>query len=235
MRAALISMVLSLILVTVCGKPALAFSDSELRAGFYETVFGAEFASWGWQSNHVKKYTRPVRVYIDNRATIDRRAAVSAFVRSLPRTIKGLDISVVNNPKQANFTVYVVDRNQYKSVVRNDVYKNRKMRVPGRCLVRVLSRRSGIRRSDAVIVSDEGEFVFNRCLIEEVLQGLGPVNDSPLLQFSVFNDTSDLEAFTAYDQHLLNILYDPRIKPGMNKKQVDRIFDKVLHDVRSRL
>ena len=48
---------------------------------------------------------------------------------------------------------------------------------PGKCLVRVVSTSAGIIRSDAVIVADEGDFLFRRCTVEEVLQGLGPVND----------------------------------------------------------
>ena len=53
---------------------------------------------------------------------------------------------------------------------------------PGRCVVRVVSGPGGIARADAVIVADEGETLFRRCLIEEVLQGLGPLNDDARLK-----------------------------------------------------
>ena len=77
----------------------------------------------------------------------------------------------------------------------------------------------GIKRSAAVIVSDEGEFLFKRCLVEELLQGLGPMNDDEDLIHSVFNDSSRHSRFTVFDQIILNMLYDPRIKPGMSMKQ----------------
>ncbi len=93
----------------------------------------------------------------------------------------------------------------------------------------------GIKRSAAVIVSDEGEFLFHRCLVEEVLQGLGPMNDDDTLIHSVFNDRSHHSRFTAFDQILLNMLYDPRIKPGMSTTQLQNILPLVARDARRRV
>ena len=107
--------------------------------------------------------------------------------------------------------------------------------MPGRCLVRVVSSSSGIRRSDAVIVSDEGEFLFRRCLVEEVLQGLGPVNDNADLKNSVFNDTSQHTRFTKHDRYILNMLYDKRVRSGMNQREVGKVLPAVLRDVRRRV
>ena len=38
-------------------------------------------------------------------------------------------------------------------------------------MVRSIYSRSGIKRSDAVIVADQGDSQFKRCMIEEILQG----------------------------------------------------------------
>ncbi len=212
--------------------PSLAFTDVQLANGFRKTVFGAEYSSFGWQSNMVKKYTKPVRVYIDNRSKIDRRAQVRRFVRSLPRSIRGLDIAIVSSPAKANYRIYIVDKAQYKETVRKDIYGRGAMRVPGRCLVRVVSSPSGIKHSDAVIVADDGNFLFKRCLVEEVLQGLGPVNDNPGLIHSVFNDTSRHISFTSYDRYILNMLYNPKIKAGMSKREVQSVLPSVIRDAR---
>ncbi len=212
--------------------PGQAFTDVQLANGFQKTVFGAEYSSFGWQSNMVKKFTKPVRVYIDNRSKIDRRAEVRRFVRSLPRSIRGLDIAIVNSPAKANYRIYIVDKAQYKETVRKDIYGRVSMQVPGRCLVRVVSGPSGIKRSDAVIVADDGKFLFKRCLVEEVLQGLGPVNDNPELPHSVFNDTSRHVSFTSYDRHILNMLYNPKIKAGMSKREVQSVLPSVIRDAR---
>jgi len=234
MRIAALSLLALLGIGSALGQPALAFSDRQLGAAFYQTVFGAEYTDWGGHADIVKKFTGPVRVYIDNRSRFDRRADVAQFVGSLPRHIRGLDMAVVGSPASANFRIYVVDRAQYRSVVRT-LYGDKYMHVPGRCLVRVYSRPSGIRRSDAVIVADEGEFLFQRCLVEEVLQGLGPVNDSPGLPDSVFNDNSRHARFTSHDRFILNILYHRRIRAGMNASQVAAVLPEVIRDVRRQL
>ncbi|HEX2257642.1 MAG TPA: DUF2927 domain-containing protein, partial [Afifellaceae bacterium] len=80
-----------------------------------------------------------------------------------------------------------------------------------------------------------GEFLFQRCLVEEVLQGLGPVNDSPALADSVFNDNSRHSRFTAHDRFLLNMLYHRRIRAGMTAAEVAGVLPEVIRDVRGRL
>jgi hypothetical protein len=209
------------------------FSDAALANGFYRTVFGLEYEAGSRGASVVKKFVEPVRLYIDNRSRIDRRRAVARFVSSVNRAVRGLDLRVVDNPLEANFTVYVVDRAHYAQVIQHDVYNSSRAEVRGRCMVRVLTGQAGIRQAQAVIVSDEGDFLFNRCLVEEVLQGLGPLNDDPTLTASVFNDQSQHTRFMLHDRYVLNMLYHPRIQPGMRRDDVDRVLRMVLADVRS--
>jgi len=220
-------------------QPAAAasgsFSTEELLAGFEKTVFGLEYRSWSWRPYQVKKFTRPVRFYVHNLSSRDRKQTVHRFIREIGHRIGGLTTDLAADPAAANFEVYVVDRAQYERVVKKDIYKNDRAKVPGRCLVRVVSGRNGIKRSAAVIVSDEGEFLFKRCLVEELLQGLGPMNDDEDLIHSVFNDSSRHSRFTVFDQIILNMLYDPRIKPGMSMKQTKQILPLVLRDARRRV
>ena len=134
--------------------------------------------------------------------------------------------------REANFRIYIVDASDYVRTVRDEVFNNPDVDVPGQCIVRVLSRRSGILRSDAVIVSDQGLSLFRRCMVEEILQGLGPVNDNQSLPHSVFNDRTTFDYFTPFDQLILNMLYNPRVKPGMTKRQVRPLTDDILRYAR---
>ncbi|HSG94071.1 MAG TPA: DUF2927 domain-containing protein, partial [Afifellaceae bacterium] len=229
-RHLVVGLVSAGIALLIQATPGIAFTDEQLAKSFRKTVFGAEYSSFGWQSNMVKKYTKPVRVYIDNRSKIDRRSQVSRFVRSLPRSIRGLDVAIVDSPAKANYRIYIVDKARYKETVRKDVYGKRVMSVPGRCLVRVVSGPAGIKRSDAVIVADDGDFLFKRCLVEEVLQGLGPVNDNPGLTHSVFNDNSRHVSFTKHDRYIMNMLYNPKIKAGMSENDVKTLLPAVIRD-----
>ncbi|MCC2111527.1 MAG: DUF2927 domain-containing protein [Hyphomicrobiales bacterium] len=208
------------------------YADRQLIDGFERTVFGLEYGGSGGAAAYVKKYRKPVRIFIDNRSRLDRRRAIVGFVNSLRSLIDGLDIAVVRNAVHANFRVYVVDRDQYPEIVSREVFGDRGAHAPGKCMVRVLSTRSGIKSSAAVIVSDEGDRLFKRCMIEEVLQGLGPLNDDARLSDSVFNDSSKKVAFTRHDRYILNMLYHQQVRAGMSQSEVGKVLPAVLKDVR---
>ncbi|MHC5654655.1 DUF2927 domain-containing protein [Stappia sp.] len=214
------------------GAEPYTFSTEELIDGFMKTVFGLEYRSWSWQPYLVKKYPGPVRFYVHNLARKNRKPMVYRFIENMGKSIKGLSAQVVPTPDDANFHVYVVDRDQYAGVVRKTIYKDPRANAPGRCLVRVVSDRSGISQSAAVIVSDEGDFLFRRCMVEELLQGLGPMNDDASLSHSVFNDRSRHSRFTSFDRLILNMLYHPRIKPGMRPEEVKPMLPSIVREVR---
>jgi hypothetical protein len=211
------------------------FTTEELIAGFNSTVFGLEYRTWSWQPYLVKKFAKPVRFRIINLSQQDRRAEVEAFIAEMDSRIEGLSAALAGPGEEPNFDIYIVDRHQYEDVVRQSVYKDMTADAPGRCLVRVESGRKGIKSSRAVIVSDEGDFLFRRCLVEELLQGLGPMNDDEKLVHSVFNDSSRHNRFTVFDQLILNMLYDPRITPGMSPSEAEKVLPSIVRQVRRRI
>jgi hypothetical protein len=66
-----------------------------------------------------------------------------------------------------------------------------------------------------------------------MLQALGPINDTAAIPWTMFNDNVQKGFFDLYDQYLLNILYDPRIHPGMTRGQVRALLPRVLPTVRT--
>ena len=48
----------------------------------------------------------------------------------------------------------------------------------------------------------------------------------------MFNDNVSMGYFDVYDQYILNLLYDPRIKAGMTVQDVRAVLPEVLADVR---
>ena len=49
----------------------------------------------------------------------------------------------------------------------------------------------------------------------------------------MFNDDVQKGFFDVYDQYLLNILYDPRIRPGMTADEVRHILPEIMPAVRA--
>ena len=215
--------------------PAFALSNEEVKRGFNLTVFGSEIAPLGLQSRYVHKFRDEVKFRIHNLSSRNRVRSVRRFINSLERQIAGLKVRIVEEGERSNFNIYIVNRSDYKQVVREKIERRRNAEAPGKCLVKSRFSRAGMIRSDAVIVANEGEALFKRCLIEEILQGLGPLNENTSLDNSVFNDTSKHTRFTDFDRLILNMLYDKRIKNGASPRSVSKVLDEVLIDTRKRL
>jgi hypothetical protein len=66
-----------------------------------------------------------------------------------------------------------------------------------------------------------------------MLQALGPINDDTTVPWTMFNDDVRMGFFDLYDQYLLNILYDQRIKPGMTRAEVEKLLPEILPQVRA--
>jgi hypothetical protein len=214
-----------------------SFTDQEIIDGFFRIVFGAEFHVAG-RTDRIRKYDVPVRVYIDNRAKPDRRAQIVAVIADIRDKVRGLDIDVIKNRKEANVTVTLVRDRDIEKTIRSFYGRARAKTIlqslEPQCL-------SGFRKddffrivkSDVIIVTDAGDFIFYDCAYEEILQSLGPINDDASLPWTMFNDDVQMGFFDIYDQYLLNILYDQRIKPGMSADEVRQLLPRILPDVRA--
>ncbi len=215
--------------------PAHALSDEEVKRGFNLTVFGAEISPLGIQSRYVHKFRDVVKFRIHDFSSKNRTRSIRRFINNLEKQIAGLKVRFADEDERANFNIYVVNRSDYINTVREKIERRSNARVPGKCLVKSRFSRAGMIQSDAVIVSDEGRTLFRRCLIEEILQGLGPLNEDISLHKSVFNDTSKHTKFTDFDRLILNMLYDERIKNGASLRSVSKVLDEVLSDTKRRL
>ena len=71
-------------------------------------------------------------------------------------------------------------------------------------------------RGVALIRAEHPDLVRKSCVHEEVAQGLGLRNDSPRARPSIFNDDDEFALLTSFDEKLLQMLYDPRLKTGMS-------------------
>jgi Protein of unknown function (DUF2927) len=212
-----------------------AFTDAEIMQGFFKTVFGAELRLAG-RTDVIRKYDRPVRVYVDSRAKPDRRADVAAVVADIRAKVEHLDIALTEDREAANFIVTLVRDRDLESTVRRMYGRDQARRIARlepQCL-------SGFRkdetfrivRSNVLLVVDAGQFIFYDCAYEEILQALGPVNDTDV-PWTMFNDDVQMGFFGVYDQYILNILYDPRIRPGMSREDVRKLLPDILPTVRA--
>jgi hypothetical protein len=213
------------------------FSDAEITDGFFKVTFGAEFHV-ATRVDRIRKYAVPVRVYLDNRARPDRRPQVVAAIADIKARVQNLDIAITEKRNEANVVVTLVrDRDLARTI--GSIYGiDRARRIQSSLEPQCLS---GFRKDDSfrilhadvILVADAGEFVFFDCVYEELLQALGPINDDATLPWSMFNDNVQLGFFGVYDQYLLNMLYHPRIRPGMTRDEVAAVLPLILPEVRA--
>ena len=213
-----------------------SFTDGEIVDGFLKTAFGAEYHLAG-RVDRIRKYDAPVRVFADGIRRSNRKAQLAKVVADIATRVRHLDIAMVDGSEDANVVVKLVrDRDLNRTIgafYGTDRAREIRRNLDPQCLSGFRkNERYEIEHSDVILTVDNGDFTFLDCAYEELLQSLGPINDTNSIPWTMFNDSVQMGFFDVYDQYLLNILYDPRIKPGMTVQEVTALLPQVLADVR---
>ena len=213
------------------------FTDSEIVEGFFKTAFGAEYHLAG-RVDRIRKYDMPVRVFADAAGRPERKAQLAKVVADIGAKIQHLDIAMAGTSDGANIVVNLVrDRDLSRTIA--SFYGSERAReirasLDPQCLSGFRkNEKFEIQHSDVILTFDSGDFTFLDCAYEELLQALGPINDTSSVPWTMFNDNVSMGFFDVYDQYILNVLYDPRIKAGMTVEEVKAVLPDVLADVRA--
>ena len=203
-----------------------SFTDSEIIEGFLKTAFGAEYHLAG-RVDRIRKYDGPVRVFADGNR---RRPQGAARENRRRHRRDGFSTSTSPWPssnEDANVLVKLVrDRDLHRTIATfygSERAQEIRSSLDPQCLSGFRkNEKFEIEHSDVILTVDNGDFVFFDCAYEELLQSLGPINDTSSVPWTMFNDNVSMGYFDVYDQYLLNLLYDPRIKAGMTVRRSRR-------------
>jgi Protein of unknown function (DUF2927) len=214
-----------------------SFTDAEIYKGFFLTAFGAEMRIAG-RVDGIRKYVVPVRVFVENRARPDRVAQVATVVADIQSRIANIDIAITQDRKAANIVVRLLHERDFAPTLRKAFGRGRAGKIQKSLEPQCLS---GFRKdaelrivhSDVFLVADRGDFIFYDCVYEELLQSLGPINDTDKVPWTMFNDDVQMGFFDVYDQYILNILYHPKVRPGMTREQVRALLPEIMPEVRA--
>ena len=213
------------------------FSDEEIKDGFFKTAFHAEL-QFDRRGERIRKFDEPVRVFVISRGAPDRRAEIATIIADIRAHVDHLDLAMTDDGQAANFVVTLVQSSDLARTIRAHYGADRAKQIQHSLHPQCLSgigkdRNFRIRRAEVILPVDAGEFAFYDCAYEELLQALGVINDDSSVAWTMFNDNVQMGFFDVYDQYLLNILYDPRIRPGMSKGDLDKLLPEVLPTVRA--
>lgn len=130
--------------------------------------------------------------------TEDERRVVGPMLTRLMPDIRPREIEVVETLDRANYCVVVA------ADPKND---------------------GAITRAVAVIRAELPPLLRLSCIHEEVAQGLGLSNDSATARPSIFNDDDEFGRLTGMDEKMLQMLYDLRLKPGLDAEAAGPIVE----------
>uniref|UniRef100_Q07IK8 DUF2927 domain-containing protein n=1 Tax=Rhodopseudomonas palustris (strain BisA53) TaxID=316055 RepID=Q07IK8_RHOP5 len=212
------------------------FTDAEIVDGFFKVAFGAEYHLAG-RVDRIRKYSGPVRVFAQG-ARRDRKAQIAGIVADIGAKVQHLDIAMASSAESANVIISLVrDRDLARTLTASygaERAKEIRASLDPQCLSGFRKNEAyEIEHSDVILTIDNGDLVFLDCAYEELLQSLGPINDTDKVPWTMFNDDVQMGFFGVYDQYLLNILYHPLVRPGMTVPEVKEVLPQVLGEVRS--
>lgn len=232
------------------GGPETPYDADDLRENFERIAFYDEYGSASGTAGALGRWSGPVRLRaafgpsVSPEQRAKDSATLEAYAARLAR-LTGHPISVTNSPARTNFLVLFASQDdgafvaeQVKTVLPNisggdlDVF----VRPPQTyyCLVRaggVQSEPSAYSRGVALIRAEHPDLARRSCIHEEIAQGLGLRNDSPRARPSIFNDDDEFALLTSHDEKLLQILYDPRLRPGMSAPEARPIVRQIAYDI----
>ncbi len=165
-------------------------------------------------------------------------AQVAAVVADIAKRVANLDIAIVADKSAANVEVRLLRERNFGRTLRQTFGRDRTRTIQKSLDPQCLS---GFRKDDAFrivhsdvfLVADIDDFTFYDCVYEELLQSLGPINDTDSVPWTMFNDDVQMGFFGVYDQYILNILYHPRVRSGMTAGEVRALLPEIMPEVRA--
>jgi hypothetical protein len=213
------------------------FSNDEIKDGFFKTAFRAEL-QLGSHHERIRKFDEPIRVFVENHGAPARTAAIATIVEDIRARVNHLDLAMTSDREDANVVVMLVPKRDFAPTIRSrygpSTAKIIQNSLHPQCLSGIAKDETyRILRAEVILPVDADEFQFYDCAYEELLQSLGLINDDSSVPWTMFNDNVQMGFFDVYDQYLVNILYDPRVRPGMTKPEVDVFLPDIIQTVRA--
>lgn len=173
------------------------------------------------------------------------RTQVSAFVQRLAR-LTGHPVSLLPEGREGGANFHVLTLSEAERLAIGPELRRLLPGIPDAsvglitgmpretfCMVLAFSRGGTDVYTDAVAVirAEHPDLTRVACYHEELAQGLGLPNDSPQARPSIFNDGKEFARLTTHDEMLLQILYSPRLTPGMRESEARPIVDQLAREL----
>jgi len=190
---------------------------------FLEVALGSEY---GNSDKVIVKWHSEIRLYVAGEPTPGLKQEIDKIVKELNGLIKTIQIREVLQESQANLVLFLGAKHSYaknhepKVALYNDlgffyVYPNSDK----------IIQKGSLYIDTARMTANDTRFHFLR---EELTQCLGLMNDSERYPESMFYQKWSLRnEFTPLDKQLIEMLYLPQLKAGIDAKQAKQILESI--------
>jgi Protein of unknown function (DUF2927) len=210
-----------------------ALTNERILANLIEVVFGSEFV--GEEVDFVRKWDGPMRIAIYAKDPARYRDLVLPHLQRL-HELTGLDLDLVDSQSPGeNAHILILGREQFYAYANDHLGAGKDPRTNSflACYGFFKAGDGGrITEAFAVVPSFIGEDEMRSCVVEEVTQVMGLPNDSFDIAPSIFNDDDEYQNLTWQDELFLRVLYDPRIKSGMDQPAFEAAARRIIAELR---
>lgn len=220
------------------GGPDVPFDADKLARTFMAVAFSREFTDIGPMlvrretDSMLHRWESPVRfepifgASVEDTQRAEDRASIRRFAARLNRAT-GHPVSYVE--RGGNFRVLVLSEEERRvsgpllrrlipGIGPQEIDLIQNLDRESYCVVVAADPKDDgvLTKAVAIIRAELPPLLKLSCFHEELAQGLGLTNDSPEARPSIFNDDDEFGRLTAMDELMLGMLYDDRLRPGMD-------------------
>lgn len=236
------------------GGPDTPYDAATLAKNFETIAFydeyarGAGLSSRGGKAGRLRRWEDPVRVTVGfgNSVPQEVRLRDRQMIAAYTERLAGVtEHPITMSPVRPNFHVLFMSEDDKEQLIEElrvlvpdvtedtlDIFRNLPRSIY--CLVVASSptgRPNTYHKAIALVRAEHPDLVRLSCVHEEMAQGLGLANDDPRVRPSIFNDDDEFALLTSHDEHLLRILYDPRLRPGMTLERARPIIQTIAREL----
>jgi hypothetical protein len=210
------------------------FSMPELRRGFMALAFGSDLRI-GAPPRGIRRFDHPIAAHVIGGGSVDRSEAMTRVLQEYARKVPNLHLSVTLG-EPADMEVRLIDEKDFNAALREafgaKIARTFIRRTDPQCMTSVKSDAGGaILHAVSFVIVDQGDDVFLDCAYHEMLHAFGLSNHDQHNPWTTLNQNRMVGYLSVYDHSLITLLYDPRIEPGMTRRQVRRLLPHLIADL----
>lgn len=195
--------------------PGVAVEDVILY--FNEVCLDSEFVNSG-DPSFIQKWTEPLYYTLEGPCTDSDIATINAFTNWLNSVDGFPGIFPTEDPAKRNLRICFSDRQGMLSLMGPN-FEN----MDGAVTFWYMD--NSIYNAIICVLSNLDQPLRNSVILEEIYNGLGPIQDTVLRPDSIiYQEFSQNQWLSPMDELILRLLYHPDIQPGMNAQECEQII-----------